>query len=212
MSAGNEMVRKAIGKWGRTTHAHFGWRIEQDVIDLGGKHATCEMCERTRVRFVYIVSHPDHETLRVGCECGGWMIGDTERAQRDIKDMRRIAARKAREAKAKAEAERAAAERAARAEWPRDSVQREARMHAEVDARIAAERKAEIERKAATKAAAKAAAKAADEARRIATAPARAASDAASARARRKGATEHEAWQAGLRAYLKTAGPLNSAY
>jgi hypothetical protein len=188
MTATNQMVRKAIGKWGRTTHAHFGWRIEE-VSDLGSEVEKCEMCERAWIRFQYLVSHPDHGPLKVGCDCGGWMVGDTERAARDIKDMRRIAAQKAREAKARAEAQAKVD-----AEAERASAERKTAALAECDLawRRVLAAKAKVQREAKK-------------------GEARAASEAASARARRRGATEHEAWQAGLRAYLKAAGPLTAA-
>lgn len=115
------MERKRLGKWGRDTTPHFGWAV-QEVLDLGDKKTKCEMCERANIRFQYLVSHPTHGPLRVGCDCGGWMIGDTERSRRDIRDMTNAAARKLRAAKRKAEEERIAA--AAQAERDRIAADR----------------------------------------------------------------------------------------
>jgi hypothetical protein len=108
----NQMVRKRLGKWGRDTMSHFGWAVDA-VIDLGSKKEKCEMCEQAWIRFQYLVTHPKHGPLKVGCDCGGWMIGDTARAGRDIRDMRNSAARRLRAAKRKAEEDRIAAEAAA---------------------------------------------------------------------------------------------------
>lgn len=36
----------------------------------------CQMCQREELRYVHVVSHPDHDDLCVGCICDGHMTGD----------------------------------------------------------------------------------------------------------------------------------------
>ena len=71
------------GLWTEPGIPHKGWRLI-DVIDLRPDDApveeteyeTCEMCGNERIRFVHIMEHNEHETLRVGCVCAEKMSGD----------------------------------------------------------------------------------------------------------------------------------------
>jgi hypothetical protein len=63
------------GKWSQPGVPHKGWQCEEPIDDVGGDGMeTCEMCERTLVRYIHIMSHPDYPgELRCGCVCAGNM-------------------------------------------------------------------------------------------------------------------------------------------
>lgn len=65
------------GKWLDKTTPKKKWFCYA-VRDLGEVAATCEMCERERIRYVHTVSHTQyHEELEVGCICAGHLTGDS---------------------------------------------------------------------------------------------------------------------------------------
>ena len=80
-----------FGKWGESGMPHKEWACI-GFEDLGMAHATCEMCEHQQIRYVHIMSHPDHsETLRVGCVCAENMEADRTSAGRRESDAKSIA-------------------------------------------------------------------------------------------------------------------------
>lgn len=85
------------GKWSKPGVPHRGWTCV-DIDPLSeGETIVCEMCERTQVRFVHYMEHPDYkETLRCGCVCAGHMEEDLVGAQRREANVRNAGARKAR--------------------------------------------------------------------------------------------------------------------
>jgi len=84
------------GKWSKADVPHASWTCD-DIEDLGEPSEVCEMCEKTEIRFVHIMSHPDYpETLRCGCVCAGHMEGSLSRAKAREADMRKRAARRKR--------------------------------------------------------------------------------------------------------------------
>lgn len=70
--------------WNQKGVPHKGWNCI-DVIDLNPDslpreyvdYYECEMCCKTKIRFVHVMSHPDHEDdLSVGCVCAEKMSDD----------------------------------------------------------------------------------------------------------------------------------------
>ena len=62
---------RCFGKWSMPGVPHKGWTCT-DIEDLGGLHATCDMCERRQIRYVHAMQHPDYpDTLFCGCICAG---------------------------------------------------------------------------------------------------------------------------------------------
>lgn len=70
---------RATGKWAEPGVPHKGWTCEA-VEDLGSDgeelHTCCEMCEVTPIRYGHTMTHPDHESLVVGCVCAEHMSDD----------------------------------------------------------------------------------------------------------------------------------------
>lgn len=66
------------GRWNDDVTPKRGWTFTGvEYFDVG---QICEMCQRTRIQYVYTLSHAacDYE-LEVGCVCAGWMTGDLDR-------------------------------------------------------------------------------------------------------------------------------------
>jgi hypothetical protein len=61
--------------WNQPGVPHRGWRAV-DIIDRGEADANCEMCGQSEVRFLHLVEHPAHTSLRVGCVCAEKMTAD----------------------------------------------------------------------------------------------------------------------------------------
>lgn len=88
-------------RWDKKGLPHKGWRCD-DVIDLGGDgpmddddYATCEMCDKERIRYVHVMSHPRvPKSIDVGCVCAGKMSGDYEGARQRERVLRNKAARR----------------------------------------------------------------------------------------------------------------------
>ena len=74
---------------------HKGWFFV-DEEDLGEPSETCEMCEKVRIRFVYVMRHADYpDELRCGCVCAGNMEGDLKGARaREKKFKQRVERRR----------------------------------------------------------------------------------------------------------------------
>lgn len=55
--------------WNNCGVPHKGWRAYA-VDDLGDDRISCEMCNKTEIRWAHYMEHPNHPTvLRVGCVC-----------------------------------------------------------------------------------------------------------------------------------------------
>lgn len=63
------------GKWLDKDTPKKNW-ICVKVQDLGCVDATCQMCERERIRYVHTMTHEDYGELEVGCICAGHLSGD----------------------------------------------------------------------------------------------------------------------------------------
>lgn len=61
--------------WNKPGVPHRGWRAV-DIVDRGAADAECEMCGQHEVRFLHLVEHPEHKSLRVGCVCAEKMTSD----------------------------------------------------------------------------------------------------------------------------------------
>ena len=73
---------KDFGKWSKEGVPHKGWSLT-DIDDTDDFYFTCEMCERTTIRYQHVMQHPNYpSTLSVGCVCAGRMSGDYEEAKR----------------------------------------------------------------------------------------------------------------------------------
>lgn len=86
------MESQAPGKWGNTRVPHAGWTCSY-IQDAGEDWETCEMCEAAEIRYVHIMEHPKHETLRCGCVCAGRMEQDVAGAVEREKRFRNRAVR-----------------------------------------------------------------------------------------------------------------------
>lgn len=85
------------GKWSRLGVPHKGWTcVDIDPLPEG-ETTICEMCERTEIRFVHYMEHPEYgETLLCGCVCAGHMEEDLIGAKRRETSVRNALARKSR--------------------------------------------------------------------------------------------------------------------
>lgn len=89
-----ESPRAHYGKWAEAGVPHKGWACV-GIEDLGAPDHTCEMCERTPVRYVHTMSHPNYpDTLDVGCVCAGNMEDDVEGARLREKQFKQTATRR----------------------------------------------------------------------------------------------------------------------
>jgi len=89
--------QRRLGKWSVSGVPHKGWTcIGTD--DLGSDDMkTCEMCERTEIRYAHTMTHPDYEgPLVVGEICAGHMEGDLLRAKNREREVRNRVGRRAR--------------------------------------------------------------------------------------------------------------------
>lgn len=59
--------------WSKPGVPRKGWFCE-GVEDLGEPEHKCEMCGNPAVRYVHLLSHPDHESLKVGSVCASHMV------------------------------------------------------------------------------------------------------------------------------------------
>lgn len=69
-----------------------GWRLQQ-VEDLGAATHECLFCRNERVRYVHVLTHPDHPPLRVGCICAEKLTGDQATPRLREKEVRNRAKR-----------------------------------------------------------------------------------------------------------------------
>lgn len=65
------------GKWNKPGIPHRGWTHEgvEDLKDITG---VCEMCDKTRIRYLHNVSHDEYDNLTVGRDCAEKMCNDYE--------------------------------------------------------------------------------------------------------------------------------------
>lgn len=76
-------------RWDRKGMPHKGW-THLDVVDVlagDGDYAECDMCGKTKIRWLHIVDHPEvAEPAGVGCDCAEKLTDDyanpQEREQR----------------------------------------------------------------------------------------------------------------------------------
>jgi hypothetical protein len=84
------------GKWAETNVPHRGWTCV-DVLDLDEPSQVCDMCEAMTIRYVHVMTHPDHpDPLECGCICAGHMEGDLTAARGRERLMKNNAARRKR--------------------------------------------------------------------------------------------------------------------
>jgi hypothetical protein len=83
----------AGGRWDKPEVPHKGWSFVT-MEDAKDASCTCEMCGNEHVRYVHIMSHPGHQTLRVGRICAEKMQNDyLAPRQREQEFKRRLRAR-----------------------------------------------------------------------------------------------------------------------
>lgn len=83
--------------WNKPGYPHQGW-IERDVNDGGDAIHTCEMCDKTDIRFVHTIYHPDAKlTVKVGCQCAQKLTDDKETPVRKEREAKARAAQKQRQ-------------------------------------------------------------------------------------------------------------------
>ena len=117
--AGEEHARaRGWGKWSQPGVPHKGWQQCEDIDDVGDDMEICEMCERTEVRYIHPMSHPDWRgVLRCGCICAGAMAGDVVGARGREREFKNRARRQ--RSAAVREQRKAEAQRRWREEWLR---------------------------------------------------------------------------------------------
>lgn len=92
----NSHVRK-FGKWSEPGVPHRGWYCssEFDAIEEVGYLLTCEMCERTEVRFVHVMQHSEYPvSLNCGCICAMHLSGEKIETEEREKRLRSRASRR----------------------------------------------------------------------------------------------------------------------
>lgn len=85
------------GKWGAAGVPHKGWECigERDALEDYGDLITCEMCERTQVRFIQVMQNDRYNgVLECGCICAGHMSGEMAQAEDRDKRLRSRASRR----------------------------------------------------------------------------------------------------------------------
>jgi hypothetical protein len=89
--------QRRLGKWSVSGVPHKGWTCT-NTEDLGSKDMkTCEMCERTEIRYAHTMTHPDYKgPLVVGEICAGHMEGDLLRAKNREREVRNRVGRRVR--------------------------------------------------------------------------------------------------------------------
>ena len=60
--------------WNKNGVPHGGWNYVR-TIDHEEATQTCDMCGKKHIRYIDVVSHPNHEDLNVGQECSAIMCG-----------------------------------------------------------------------------------------------------------------------------------------
>ena len=61
--------------WGLAGAPRSGW-FYGTVEDLGDPSGICEMCNKEQIRYMHVLEHFKHPTLRVGCICAEKMTED----------------------------------------------------------------------------------------------------------------------------------------
>jgi hypothetical protein len=93
----------SVNLWNQTNIPHKNWYCV-DVIDNKTPNATCEMCGNECVRYVHVMSHPEHQGyLNVGCVCAEKMENDYVNPRKRERKLRNAAARIVRQKKRAAE-------------------------------------------------------------------------------------------------------------
>ncbi|MEP5062599.1 hypothetical protein [Nisaea sp.] len=88
---------RSFGKWSEPDVPHRGWYCvaEFDAKEETGDLVTCEMCERSQVRFVHVMENHRYDTrLNCGCVCAGHMANDVKAADDREQAMRSKARRR----------------------------------------------------------------------------------------------------------------------
>lgn len=91
-------TNRNYGKWSEPDVPHRGWYCvaEFDAKEETGDLVTCEMCERSQVRFVHVMANDRYGAkLNCGCVCAGHMAGDIKAADDREQAMRSKARRRA---------------------------------------------------------------------------------------------------------------------
>lgn len=94
----------APGKWGDPTLPKHGWICEEirdlapdDGTPFEDYHAICEMCERKRIRYQHVMTHPKWpECICAGVICSGKMENNKAAAKRREREERNRCARRQR--------------------------------------------------------------------------------------------------------------------
>lgn len=94
----------APGKWGDPTTPKDGWMCEEirdlapdDGTPFEEYHAVCEMCERKRIRYQHLMTHPEWPGhVHAGVVCAGKMENNEAAAKRREKEARNRSGRRRR--------------------------------------------------------------------------------------------------------------------
>jgi len=81
-----------------TLPAHKGYTWV-DVEDLEEPTADCQACGKTEIRYIHTLTHPEHPSIEVGCDCAEHLTADYVNPAAREKDLRNKASRKQREKK-----------------------------------------------------------------------------------------------------------------
>jgi hypothetical protein len=79
--------------WNNPGVPHKGW-TELTVDDLEEATHCCEMCGKEEIRYVHVMSHPEHENLSVGFVCAERMSNDYVRSKENLKQARLLSTNK----------------------------------------------------------------------------------------------------------------------
>lgn len=96
IDAEERLVSAGHGKWSIQGVPHKGWSCV-DIQDLGEPLQTCQMCEKTAIRYVHYMRNSAYdEVLEVGCVCAGHMEGNLHAARTRESGMKSRASKRAR--------------------------------------------------------------------------------------------------------------------
>jgi hypothetical protein len=88
----------SCGRYLPSLPAHKGWTAI-DVTDLDEPTGECEACGKQEVRYIHLLTHPEHPSISVGCVCAGKLSADYVNPAARERELRNKASRKAREKK-----------------------------------------------------------------------------------------------------------------
>jgi hypothetical protein len=86
----------SCGRYLPSLKAHKGWTAI-DAIDLGEPTGECEACGKVEVRYIHLLTHPEHSSIKVGCVCAGKLTDDYVNPKAREKELRAKVSRKKRQ-------------------------------------------------------------------------------------------------------------------